>query len=163
MFEPPMLKDWKGLLEKQIGSVGHGEEDLLKVIRLGEDFSDEIRLVGQWFNQQAAYVSLIVSQFSQMYAGRFNKQVPPRLPRESTSEILLDNPEHRKKIVREVALAMTKPGDSTSGERILEELTRRGMKLVANNPTATIATILNGFKPQFEKVKGKRGVFTRRE
>jgi hypothetical protein len=163
MVELPMLKDWKGLLEKQISSVGHGEEDLLKVIRLGEDFSDETRLVGQWFNQQAGYVNMIVSQFSQMYAVRFNKQVPPRLPKESTNEILLDTPEHRKKIVREVALAMTKPGDSTSDEAILEELRRRGMKLVASNPTATIATILHGFKPQFEKVKGKRGVFTRRE
>lgn len=163
MIDLPMLKDWKGLLEKQIGSVGHREEDLLKVIRLGEDFSDEIRLVAQWFNQQAGYVNMIVSQFSQMYAGRFNKQVPPRLPKESSSEILLDNPEDRKKLVREVALAMTKPGDSTSDEVILEELKRRGMKLVVNNPTATIATILNGFKPHFEKVKDKRGVFTRRE
>ncbi len=163
MVELPMLKDWKGLLEKQIGSVGHGEEDLLKVIRLGEDFSDEVRLVGQWFNQQAAYVSMIVSQFSQMYAGRFNKQVPPRPQKELPSEILLDTPEHRKKVVREVALSMTKPQDDVTDEAVLEELRRRGMKLVANNPTATIATILNGFKPQFGKVKDKRGVFTRRE
>ncbi len=163
MVEFPMLKDWKGLLEKQIGSVGHGEEDLLKVIRLGEDFSDEIRLVGQWFNQQSGYVNMIVSQFSQMYAGRFNKQVPPRPQKEVINEIPLDTPEQRKKMVREIALATTKPGDNTSDEAILEELKRRGMKLVANNPNATIATILRGFKPHFEKVKDKRGVFTRRE
>jgi hypothetical protein len=163
MFELPVLKDWKGLLEKQINSVGHSEEDLLKVIRLGEDFSDEVRLVGQWFNQQAAYVNMIVSQFSQMYTGRFNKQVPPRPQKELPSEILLDTPEHRKKIVREVALSMTKPGDDVTDEAVLEELKRRGMNLVANNPTATISTILHGFKPQFEKVPGKRGVFRRRQ
>jgi hypothetical protein len=163
MSKLPLLKHWKGLLEDRIGSVGHGEEDLLKVIRLGEDFSDEIRVVSQWFNQQAVYVSMIVSQFSQMYAGRFNKQVPPRPPKEVTSEILLDSPEDRKKMVREVALAMTKPGDTISDEALLEELRRRGMRLAANNPTATISTILHGFKPRFEKVKGKRGMFVRRE
>ncbi len=163
MSQPPVLSDWKGLLERQINSIGHGEEDLLQVIRLGEDFLDQIRLVSQWFNQQAAYVNMIVSQFSQMYVGRFNKQVPPRPQKEVINEILLDTPEQRKKMVREVALATTKPGDSTSDEAILEELKRRGIKLVANNPNATIATILRGFKPHFEKVKDKRGVFTRRE
>jgi hypothetical protein len=163
MVDIPVLKDWRGLLEKQLGSASHSEQDLLKIVRLAEDLSDETRLAGQWLNQQAGYLSMIVSQFSQTYALRFNKQVPPRPPKETTTEILLDNPEQRKKIVREVALAVTKPGDSTSDEAILEELKRRGMKLVANNPTATIATILKGFKPQFQKVKEKRGVFIRQE
>jgi hypothetical protein len=50
-----------------------------------------------------------------------------------------------------------------SDEAVLEELKRRGMKIDASNPTATISTVLHGFKPQFEKVQGKRGVFTRQQ
>ena len=66
-------------------------------------------------------------------------------------------------MVRDVALSMTKVGDTVSYEGILEELKRRGMKLVANNPNATISTILNGFKPEFSKVEGKRGTFQRQK
>ena len=59
------------------------------------------------------------------------------------------------------ALSMTEPGDDVSDEAVLEELKRRGMKIDAANPTATISTILHGFKSQFEKVQGTRGVFKR--
>jgi len=61
-----------------------------------------------------------------------------------------------------VALSITNPGDDISDEAVLEELQRRGMKIDGFNPTAIISTILNGFKPQFEKIEGKRGVFRRR-
>ena len=77
--------------------------------------------------------------------------------------LLYDTPERRKQTVQEVALAITKPGDNVSDKAIREELKRRGMKLIAGNPTATISTILHGFKSQFTKVEGKRGVFKRRE
>jgi hypothetical protein len=77
--------------------------------------------------------------------------------------VLLDTPERRKQAIREVALSITKPGDDVSDEAVLEELRRRWMRINAPNPTAIISTILRGFKPQFEKVLGKRGVFRRQQ
>ena len=77
--------------------------------------------------------------------------------------MILDTPEHRKQAIRDVALSLTKPGDDVSDEAVLEELKRRGMRIEAANPTAAISTILNGFKPEFEKVQGKRGIFKRKQ
>jgi len=62
-----------------------------------------------------------------------------------------------------VALSITKLGDNVSDEAVLEELKHRGIKIDAANPTAVISTILHGFKPQFEKVQGKRGIFRRQQ
>jgi hypothetical protein len=60
-------------------------------------------------------------------------------------------------------LSVTEPGGEVMDEVILEELRRRGLRIDMPNPTAAISTILNGFKPQFEKVQGKRGIFKRRQ
>ena len=87
--------------------------------------------------------------------------VPPRPTEAPIKEVFLDTPESRKQAIREVALSITELGDEISDEAVLEELKRRGMKIDLINPTATISTILNGFKPQFEKVQGKRGLFRR--
>jgi len=101
--------------------------------------------------------------FNDMYFTRFNKQPPPRPTETPVKEVLLDSPELRKQAIRQVALSLTEPGNDVSDEAILEELKRRGMKIDLANPTATISTVLRGFKPQFEKVEGKRGIFIRRE
>jgi hypothetical protein len=96
-----------------------------------------------------------------MYFTMFGKQPPPRPTEVQVKEVLLNTPQDRKHAIREAALAITKPGGEVSDEAVLDELKIRGMKVVANNPTAAISTILNGFKSQFKKVEGKRGVFTR--
>ncbi len=126
-----------------------------------QDFSVEIQPVSQWVGQQQAFVTQIYRIFNEMYLITFGEQ-PPHRPKEAPiAEVLLDTPEHRKQTIREVALSTTKPGDDVSDEAVFEELKRRGMKIDASNPTATISTILHGFKPQFEKVQGRRGVFRR--
>jgi hypothetical protein len=99
--------------------------------------------------------------FSEMYVTMFGEQPPPRLEEATIAEVLLDTPEPRKQAIRDVALSITNPGDDVCDEAVFEELKRRGMKIDTANPTATISTILNGFKPQFKKVQGKRGVFSR--
>ena len=163
MAEQPVSQDWKALLEEQFKTTGYDEKDVLKIAHMCQDFTEEIQPVNQWVGEQLAFVTKIYRIFSEMYATRFGEQLPPR-PKEATiTEVLLDTPERRKQEIREVALSLTKPGDDVSDEAVLAELKLRGMKIDTYNPTATISTILHGFKSQFEKIQGKRGVFKRQQ
>ena len=159
----PVLKDWKILVQKQLKSAGYGEKDILKIVYMCQDYLGEIQPIGQWVGQQQSFVTQMYRTFNEMYFTMYGEQPPPRPTEAPLTEVVLDTPEHRKQAIRELALSITKSGDEVSDEAVLEELKRRGMKLAANNPTATISTILHGFKPQFEKVQGKRGVFRRQQ
>ena len=163
MAETPALRDWRGLLEKRLNKATYTEEDILEILYLCQDFLLEIQPVGQWLGQQQGFATQMQRIFNDMYFTRFNKQPPPRPTETPVKEVLLDSPELRKQAIRQVALSLTEPGNDISDEAILEELKRRGMKLDLANPTATISTVLRGFRPQFEKVEGKRGIFNRRE
>lgn len=163
MAEPPVLKDWKALVEKGLKKSAYAEADILKIMYMCQDYLGEIQPIGQWVGQQQGFVTRIYSIFSDMYVTMFGKQPPPRPTEAPITEVLLDTPERRRQAIREVALSITKPGDDVSDEAVLEELKHRGMKIEAFNPTATISTILHGFKPQFEKVQGQRGVFRRQQ
>jgi len=163
MEKIPELKDWKGLLEKRLNKVTYTEEDISEVLYLCQDYLVEIQPAGQWVGQQQGFINQMQRIFNDMYFTRFNKQPPPRPSETPIPEVLLDTPEIRKQIIREVALSITKPGNEVSDEAVLAELKQLGKKLDLVNPTATISTILRGFRPQFEKVQGKRGVFRRQE
>ena len=163
MEKIPELKDWRGLLEKLLNKVTYTEEDILEVLYLCQDYLVEIQPAGQWVGQQQGFINQMQRIFNDMYFTRFNKQPPPRPSETPIPEVLLDTPEIRKQIIREVALSITKPGNEVSDEAVLAELKQLGKKLDLVNPTATISTILRGFRPQFEKVQGKRGVFRRQE
>ena len=163
MAEPPVLKDWKTLVEEQLKITGFGEKDILKIVHRCQDFTAEIQPASQWVGQQQGFVTQIYRIFTEMYFTMFGEQPPPRPEEAPITEVHLDTPERRKQAIREVALSITKLGDDVSDEVVFEELRRRGMKINAFNPTATISTILNGFKPQFEKVQGRRGVFRRQQ
>lgn len=163
MADIPVLKDWKTLVQEQLNKTGHDEADILKTIHMCEDHIGEIQPIGRWVGQQQSFVTQIHRSLSEMYITMFDKQPPPRPKEAPITEVLLDTPERRKQAIRDVALWVTKPGDEVGDEAVLEELKRRGMKIESANPTATISTILNGFKPQFEKVQGKRGVFKRQQ
>jgi hypothetical protein len=163
MTNTPALRDWKALIEKQLNKTTYTEEDILKVLYLCQDFLNEIQPAAQWLGQQQGFVNQMQRIFNDMYYTRFNKQPPSRPTEIPIQEVILDSTEIRKKTIRETALSLTKPGNEVSDELVLEELKRRGMKIDLVNPTATISTILRGFKPQFEKVQGKRGVFRRLE
>lgn len=163
MTEPPVLRNWRFLVESQLNKASYAEDDILQIIYLCQDHLSEIQPISQWLGQQDGFVRQMSRNFIDMYFTMFGKQPPPRSTEAPIKEVLLDTPEHRKQAIRDVALSMTKPGDDVSDEAVLEELRRRGMKIDTSNPTAAISTILNGFKPQFEKVEGKRGVFRRQE
>ena len=163
MAELPVLKDWKTLLEDHLNEAAYAEADILKIMYMCQDYLGEIQPISQWLGQQQAFVGQMQRLFSEMYFTRFGEQPPPRPTEAPITEVLLDTPKGRKQAIREAALSITKPGDEVSDEAVFEELRRRGMKIDAFNPTATISTILNGFKPQFEKVQGKRGVFRRQQ
>jgi len=161
MDKIPELKRWKENLQHELEKRGHSEEDMIRLIYLCQDCAADIQRASQWISQQSAFVSRIQSICSEEYFTRFEKQPPPR--ETPVPEMLLETPEQRKQVVRELALSITKPGDEVSDRAILDELKRRNMKLDASNPMATISTILNGFKPQFGKVKDKRGLFIRQQ
>jgi hypothetical protein len=163
MAELPELKDWRKLVEDQLNKAAYAEADILKMIYMCQDYLGETQPVGQWIGQQEGFIRKMYGIFSDMYFTRFGKQPPPRPTEAPIKEVLLNTPEGRKQAIREVALSITKPGDDVSDEAVFEELKRRGMKIDAFNPTAIISTILNGFKPQFEKLQGKRGVFRRQQ
>lgn len=163
MIKLPVLKDWKVLFQKHLTSTGYGEKDVLKMVYMCQDYLGEIQPISQWLGQQQAFVAQMARLFSELYFNMFGKQPPPRPTEKAVPEVLLDTPEHRKQAIRETALSISKPGEEVSDEAIFEELKRRGMKLDTFNPTATISTILNGFKPQFQKVQGKRGIFKRQQ
>ena len=163
MTEPPVLKDWKTLVEKQLNKATYAEADILKIMYMCQDYVGEIQPIGQWLGQQEGFVRQMYRIFSEMYSTMYGKQPPPRPTESPITEVHLDTPEDRKQAIRDVALSITKPGDNVSDEAVLEELEHRGMKIDTGNPTATISTILHGFKPQFEKVQGKRGVFRRQQ
>jgi len=163
MAELPELKEWQKQLQQQLKRKTHTETDILDIIRTCEEYISEIQPIGRWVGQQEGFVRQMHRLFSDMYLTMFNKQPPPRSTEAPVKEVILDTPEHRKQAIRDVALSLTKPGDDVSDEAVLEELKRRGMRIEAANPTAAISTILNGFKPQFEKVQGKRGIFKRKQ
>lgn len=163
MIELPVLKDWKALVQKQLTRMGYGEKDVIKMVYMCQDYVGEIQPIGQWLGEQQAFVAQMTRLFSEMYFSMFGRQPPPRPTETAIPEVLLDTPEHRKQAIRDAALSISKPGQEVTDEAVFEELKRRRMKLDAFNPTATISTVLNGFKPQFLKLQGKRGVFKRQQ
>lgn len=163
MGEPPELKNWKTLLEEELKITGYDQKDIIKIVHMCQDFTTEIQPASQWVGHQQSFVTQIHRLFSNMYFTRFGEQPPPRPSEALITEVVLDSPEQRKHAIREAALSITKPGDEVRDEAVLEELKRRGMKIDLVNPNATISTVLRGFKPQFEKVQGERGVFRRQQ
>jgi hypothetical protein len=163
MTEIPVPKDWKFLVEKQLNKASYSEADILKIIYMSQDHLSEIQPIMQWLGQQQGYATQVGRIFNDMYFTMFGTQPPPRPKESAIPEVLLDTPDNRKQAIRNVALAITKLGEEVSDEAVLEELRRRGMKINMSNPTAAISTVLNGFKPQFKKVEGKRGVFIRQQ
>ena len=163
MAEPPVLKDWQKLVQQRLDKAAYAENDILEIMYMCQDYLGQIQPIVQWLGQQEGFVRQMHRIFSDMYSTMFGKQIPPRPTEAPVTEVILDTPELRKQAIRDVALSLTKPGDDVSDEAVLEELKRRGMRIEAANPTAAISTILNGFKPQFEKVQGKRGIFKRKQ
>jgi hypothetical protein len=159
----PILEDWRGQVETKIKQGKNEKEDVLEIIYLGQELLNKMSPANQWLAEHGQYVNALVSEYIRIYFTRFGEQPPPRPQKETAPQILLDATDRRKQVIRDVALSITKVGDTITSDKIMDELRRQGMKLVASNPNATISTILNGMKPQFIKVAGKKGIFQRQQ
>ena len=159
MAQLPVLKDWRSLLEKQLSKAAYTEADILGLLHTCQDYVGEIQPISQWIGGQLGFISQMAANFSNVYVTMYDKQPPPRPTEEPIKEVLLDTPEARKRAIREAALAIAQPGGEVSDESVLGELQRRSFKIIATNPTAAISTVLVGFKTDFDKVQGKRGIF----
>ena len=164
MREAPLLKDWQGLLEKQIDTLGLRlkENELLQTIRLCEETIYEMEPAYIFVRDQRSTVQDWLSEFRRLYNVRFRKEAPVLSAQELQSEEILDSPQRRKTEVRKVALELGSPGEEITDQTLLDALIARGKRFIAENPRATISTILVGFKEEFEKVEGKRGTFRRK-
>ncbi len=166
MNEVPVLKDWKGELTDEFEKASHKKEDLQKVISLGESFIEDIKPAEEWVRIHSQYVSLMTAQLRNLYATVYGESYNPRprivsLKTDSAIEELTTS-EQRKKVVREVALDKTLPGMEISDKDILAEIEKQNYKFVSDNPSATVSTIMSGFKAEFEKVIGKKGIYKRK-
>ena len=158
----PVLKDWRGDLDKQIRGKGQSQQDLLAVIHICQELLENMQPAANFIQEQRSDIATWLSRYQELYMARFKEQPPPRPSEELPDHMVLDTPQKRKQAIRQAALTMTEPGMAVGDKDVWKFLQEEGMLLVANNPTAAISTILNGFKSEFQKVDGKRGVFQRR-
>ena len=161
-MKTPVLHDWKGKLEELVESKLQTKEGLTEIIHLCEELLEEIEPALKFLNEQRGFIIRLRDQYQGLYDTRFHETPPPRPKKDRGEEVLLDTSETRKQAVREVALALADIDGEINDEDVLKALESEGKRMVADNPTATISTILNGFKSHFEKVPGRRGVFRRR-
>ncbi len=52
MVEPPVLKNWKTLVEKELNKATYSETDILKIMYMCQVSLSEIQPIGQWVGQQ---------------------------------------------------------------------------------------------------------------
>jgi hypothetical protein len=158
----PDLKEWRELLQADLEAASNKQADLQEILSICENYYNEMQSVIRWISDQAAFIEGIKREYTNLYHIRFGDAPPLPTKASMPSEKLLSTPQERKKAVQELALEISKPGSEINDKTVLEELTRRSIKLVAGNPTAVISTILGGFTSEFEKVKGQRGTFKRK-
>lgn len=162
MPDIPQVKDWASQLQREIDKLPINEDGLMKAIQRCEETAFELEPAYRYIRDQRDEVADLEQGLRRLYLTRYRKEVPARSRDELQSEEILDSPERRKNEVRRVAVELAPPGQEITDEQIFEELTARGKRFIAENPKATISTILVGFKSEFEKVEGARGAFKRR-
>lgn len=162
MSEIPPLKDWQRKLEGEINNSNQGEVGILSIIRLCEQTYYAMEPAYIYVRDQRETVNQWLDEYRRLYFIRFKKNAPVLDRKESLSEEVLDSPTRRRTEVRSVVLELAAPGEEITDQAVLDELRMKGKRFIANNPKATVSTILFGFKSEFEKVEGKRGTFRRR-
>ena len=157
------LPNWKEQLDTFIHSQHQDKDGLLAIFYRCEETHEAIGPVANYVADQKAYAGRLAAIYRDLYQARFS-QVPPERPKEERENIVwLDDPETRKQAVREAAMALAEPGTEIAAKDVFHRLEEQDRLLVAKNPIPSIATILYGFKEEFEKVKGKTGIFRRRQ
>lgn len=157
--EGTTIKDWVGAVNQQLEeSELKGKNGFQRLIELAEEALEEVAPARTFINAQHERLEALIKVTRQLHQTIYNEAArPPRW--ESTEPNMLDTPEKRSKAITEAALALTEPGSEISAETVLAYLAERGLRIVAQNQKATIATVLY-FNSEFEKVR--RGVFRRK-
>ena len=152
----PDMRDWTAEAEQAIQNWPHTAEGIAEVIRIYEEALHEMQPAFQFIDQQQRDLLGLMEAYRRLYQVRFHADPPP-----PSTGLHLDTPEKRIQAIRTAALTVAQPGQQLTVESVFKALTFAGQRLIAENPMATIATVLNGFKSDFEKVPGPRGIFKR--
>lgn len=159
---PQALEDWLGSLQKRIDRLGHSRDDLEQVIYACADMLQAMRPAYDEVRRQFGALTNIQTNYTQVYMSRFGEPPPDRPHDQQAATAVLETTEQRRDAIRKTAIRIASPNSNTTDREVLQALKSEGIELGAGNPRATISTVLNGFKEEFEKVKGKRGEFRRR-
>lgn len=164
MEDSTPIKQWRASLDRALeASSVLRKDDLVRLIHLSQQSLDEISVALIWLGEQEKYVASMYKELASLHRTRFNEEPPPRNRDKAGAEVVLDTTAKRVASIRQVALALAKPGEQVTDKQILDELQRRGMRLLATNPPATVSTVMCGFRTAFRKVPDKRSVFKRLE
>jgi hypothetical protein len=157
------LRDWKQELRAQLDITGNKKEDLLKIIHVCEEYSQQIKEYINWVSGQIAYVDSIKIQYERLYNIRFDEPPPkltPQLPLEQiTKEVVLTTKEQKRDAIKNTALAISQPDSEFLANDVFEDLTKRGISLGVTKPQNVITTVLASFKTDFAKIPGRKGAF----
>lgn len=155
------IEDWLADLNTRIARFGQTRDDLAQIIHLCEEALGSLEPVFNYVRGQRSEIVEMMSQYDGLYRARF-KEAPPELPADRRRPVkTLSASSERKDAIRRTALQIAEPGKEVTAKEILDALIAVGVDIGAQNPRATIATVLNGFKEAFVKLKGKRGAFRR--
>jgi len=157
------IKNWKEILEQTIRGKTQSPEGILEVIYLCEDIYRDIEPTFAYISDQRSLVDGWLKEYRRLYIIRTGEEPPSRPEVATDPRTILDTPQARKIAVREISLALTPPGEEITDKKILDTIRIQGNDLAMENPAATISSIMNGFKLEFDKVEGKRGTFKRKE
>ena len=160
--QPIILPDWATEVEKHLETTGNTKNDLQHLNYYVQDVAAEIEQLYQYIREQRDRVQDLRRSVEQIYKLRFQEDPPQQPERETPELIMLDTPEERSEAIKEAALALADPGSDISTETVLTHLADKGIRIVAQNPQATVASVLYQFDSEFEKVQGRRSVFKRR-
>ena len=158
----PELKDWKQAIQDDLGELGNSKEDILKIFARCGVYIDEIEGVSDWISGNMTFAKEIMREYYNLYRLRFGEE-PPNIDsiRNTDKTNSINNTLDRRNVIREIAKNLGLPDSEITVQIVKDELKKRNLDLNAKNPGVVIATILNGYVEEFEKVPDKKGTFKR--
>jgi len=159
-------KEWKQNLKAELDKISHNKkEDWVKIIRLCEDYGQEIQTFSNWISEQIRYIESIRRQYVELYSIRFEESPPNReqtaIKEVPKAEIILKTRQDKREAVRKTALLISQSNSEFTANDVNENLLKNGLRLEAQKPQAVISTIITSFKDDFQKIAGRKGVFKR--
>ena len=156
------LRDWLGPLQTRIDRMTQSREGLAQAIQSCIAAMQDMRPAYEDMQRQWIAIQGIRNTYHQVYVSRFGESEPDQPSDQPIPTTVLETPEQRRDAIRKTAQRIAAPNSNVTDSEVLRALKSEGMDLTGGNPTAIISTVLNGFKEEFEKVKGEKGEFRRK-